>query len=827
MTEAPDACDLCGLSLPRRAVPARIGGRDLSFCCTGCRMVYTTLAEAAGAPDPARFRETDLFRQCQEAGIIPRTEADLDAAADPSPNTSLPEPVLPVSDDGLRLSLKVGEMWCPACAWVIEAALKKSPGVIRAACHFSTDRLVCDYDPLRTSPETIRRTVGRLGYSAAPPGEADVQARRRELIRLTVSAILTMNVMMLSFALYSGFFTELSPESIRNLSWPIFVLASAVLIYGGRPIFHRAAAGLTSGGFTMETLITLGAVSAYGYSLVNFLAGGIHLYFDTAAMLITLVLLGKALEGRARARISEGLESFFSLRPTKVRIIRPGFLEGRYAAADALRPGDRIAVASGEVVPADGTVVRGSALVDESSLTGEAAPVRMTESDWIRAGVVPLDARLEITAEAVGEGSTLGEMIAIMERALAGRSRLEGMADRAMTVFVPAVMALAVGTGGIGRLVGLSSDEAVTRAVTVLVISCPCALGIAVPLTRTAGVWLAGRMGVLVRSPDAFERAGGIDTVVFDKTGTLTEGVWRLTDIRMAPGFEAETLLAVAAGLEGSAAHPAARGIQAEARNRGIDPASVTSVSIHDEGISGLWKGRSVRIGSADFAGVDAGDFPNNPESGLETVGSGVYMNVDGSAAGVFRFGDAIRPGAVEAVADLRFRGIRTAVISGDGSAATAAVAGRLGADTFEGGLLPADKADWIGRLMAAGRRVAAVGDGVNDAPALARSSLGIAVHSGTRLGREAADLTLMRPDLGLVAGFFDLSRRINRTVRRNLIFTFCYNVISIPVAMSGLLNPLVAVCAMLMSSLSVIGNTLRLTRRASGGGRSLWVQTK
>ena len=817
MIEAPDACDLCGLSLRGRAVPARIGGLDLSFCCTGCRMVYTTLAEAAGAPDPARFRETDLFRQCQEAGIIPRSEADLESATDPPPDHPLPEPILPPSDDGLRVSLKVGDMWCPACAWVIEAALKKSPGVIQAACHFSTDRLVCDYDPLRTSPDAIRRTVERMGYSAAPPGEDDRRARRRELIRLTVSAVLTMNIMMLSFALYSGFFTELSAESIRNLSWPIFVLATVVLLYGGRPIFHRAAAGLTSGGFTMETLITLGAGSAYGYSVVNLLSGGIHLYFDTAAMLITLVLLGKALEGRARAEISEGLESFFSLRPTKVRIIRPGFPDGRYAAADALQPGDRIAVAPGEVVPADGTIVQGAALVDESSLTGEAAPVRMTAGDRVRAGVVPLDGRLEITAEAVGESSTLGEMIAIMERALAGRSHLEGMADRAMTAFVPAVVALAVGTGGIGRLAGLSLDEAVTRAVTVLVISCPCALGIAVPLTRTAGIWLAGRMGILVRVPDAFERAGEIDTVVFDKTGTLTEGVWRLLDIRTAAGFDADTLLAAAAGLEGSADHPAARAIRTEARKRGIDPAPVTSVSVLDEGISGALRGRPVRIGSADFAGVGAEGFANNPESGLETLASAVYMSVDGSPAGVFRFGDSIRPGAVEALADLRSRGLWTAVISGDSPAAAAYVAEKLGINTVEGGLLPADKADWIGKVIAGGRRVAAVGDGVNDAPALARSSLGMAVHSGTRLGREAADLTLMRPDLGLVAGFFDLSRRINRTVRQNLIFTFCYNVISIPVAMSGFLNPLVAVCAMLMSSLSVIGNTLRLTRRAAG----------
>ena len=354
------------------------------------------LMEAADAPDPARFRETDLFRNCQALGIIPTTEADIPAAA-PAPEPS--EADLPnntdTPDDFLTLQLRIDGMWCPACAWVIEAALKGREGVRDVSCNFSTDRIACAYSPRLTTPDAITGVIGRLGYRAARPG-ASVAAmeRKKDLVRFGVSALLTMNVMMLSFGLYAGFFSQFSRETIRNLSWPLFIMAGIVLFYGGYPIYRRALSGLFAAAVGMETLITLGAFSAFFYSVANLIAGGIHLYFDTASMLITLVLLGKAIEGRAKEEIRQGLEAILSLRPAKARICTEGFPGGRYMAAEGLRKGDVFRVAEGETVPADGVVLTGGGLMDESSLTGEARPVARKVGDRIRSGVRALQGDL-------------------------------------------------------------------------------------------------------------------------------------------------------------------------------------------------------------------------------------------------------------------------------------------------------------------------------------------------------------------------------------------------------------------------------------------------
>ena len=503
-TSATSVCDLCGLTAHQGNITAEFKGQTYVFCCMGCRQVFNILLEATDSGDPEKFRETDLFKQCQEKGIIPKSEAELavspyrgqsDTAA--SLVADRPDAISPTSDasfDALPLNLKISNMWCPACAWLIDQSLQKSKGIISSRCNFSTDRIQVKYNPTRTSPDQIIQSISKLGYSAAvPEASRDTIERKREFIRFIICAILTMNVMMMSYALYSGFITELTTDTIYKLSWPAFMMATIVLFYGGFNFFKKAWAGLSNAAFSMETLIIMGSLSAYVYSALSLLAGSIHVYFDTATMLITLVLLGKTLERRAKRHVLEDLELFLTLKPTKVRICNQQYPEGRYVSAARLSEDDTFLVNETEIVPADGRILSGTGSVDVSSLTGEPLPVAGKPGDYIRSGSRILKGSFKIKADKVGDDSTLGQMIDIIEKTLLSKTPLEGKTDIILQWFVPAIIALATVTAIICRLAGLATEIAIIRAVTVMVISCPCALGIAIPLARVAGISIAGK----------------------------------------------------------------------------------------------------------------------------------------------------------------------------------------------------------------------------------------------------------------------------------------------------------------------------------------------
>ncbi|VTR69639.1 Heavy metal translocating P-type ATPase [Desulfosarcina cetonica] len=785
-------------------------------------MVYTMLLESTEVDDPADFRQTDLFRQCVAAGVIPASEADLirmkDSGQDDAAMGLAREAVETAGEmtDTLSLDLTVGGMWCPACAWVIETALGRLEGVTEATCHFSTDRLRCRYRPDRTDPAHIQRTVARLGYAvhdadAGANAQADL---RRELIRLVITALLSANVMMLSWALYAGFFTDLSGDAVSKISLPIVLMATAAFLYGGGPMLRKAWFGLVHLAPGMETLVGMAAGCAYVYSLVNWLSGSIHLYFDTASMLITLVLLGKLLEQQARGRVRRDLDTFFALQPSKVRIVNDQWPSGRYASIGQLAVGDRFAVEVDEIVPADGRVVSGSARVDESALTGEPRPVAVKAGDIIKSGTRIIDGRAVATAETLGKASVLGQMIAIMTRSLEQRSVFEGRTDRMLRGFVPLIVLLATGTGIACALSGLSLHQSLVRAVTVMVISCPCALGVAIPMARLAGISLAGRRGILVRDIEAFERAGTTDSIVFDKTGTLTRGRWQLVRVESRPGLDTDQVIAWAAGIEHAVDHEIARAINAHARQKGIAPARVDDIATFPDGVAGCIEKKNLRIGSRPFAWETADMATGQPSGKTETGLSRVFMSVDEQPAASLYFGDSLRPTVPDLIERLKAEYRPMAVISGDGHRVTREVAEALGADVAQGGLLPADKAAFIDQLIQQGHRPAMVGDGINDAAAMVRAHLAVALYNGQALAAEAAHLTLMRGDPAQLMDVFSLSRRVNRKVTQNLWCAWIYNLIGIPVAMSGLLTPLIAATAMLLSSLTVIGNTLLLVRR-------------
>jgi heavy metal translocating P-type ATPase len=828
-SESPSiACELCGLPLRGGAVQADFSDRTYRFCCTGCRQVFTILFEAADSSDPATFKETELFQKCQENGIIPRSEAELVSkkfAADYSSLESTGQTeseVLAFSPPGdkdvLKLNLKIGNMWCPACAWLIDETLKQTSGIINSSCSFSTDRLQVNYNPIQTSPARIIKAIGKLGYRAAEPDESKtVQESRREFIRFAISAFLTMNIMMMSYALYTGFFTELSQDTIYKLSWPAFIMATGVLAYGGFELFKKAWAGITHSAFSMETLIIMGSLSAYVYSTVNLFVGQIHLYYDTAAILITLVLLGKTLESRAKNRVLEGLESFLSLKPTKVRICNDQYPQGRFASIEQLASGDIVRVEEGEIVAADGKITSGAGSLDESSLTGEPLPVGKKPGDLLRSGSRVIKGSLWFKAEKTGEDSTLGQMMAIIEKTLLTKTPLEGKTDVILQWFVPTIIVLAAGTALVCLFNGLSTEAAMIRAVTVLVISCPCALGLAIPLARVAGISIAGKKGILVRDFSAFERAALIDAFVFDKTGTITEGKWILKEVITISEISPSQALALTAGLEKESEHFIGLEILRYANENNIQPEPVENIRIDEKGLMGQSLNGEIKFGSAEYL---AEELEKDVSGSLKTAlkeqpqHSFVFLGIAGQLAAVFIFGDRLRADARSTIEELHGRGYRLALVSGDGDRTTKAIGQEVGIRHSYGGKFPQDKANYIAELQKQGHQVAMVGDGINDAPALVQADLSMAVHSGGQLSKEAADLTLMRAEPQQIIEFLNFARQVNKKISQNLGFTFLYNAVSIPIAMSGLLNPLVAVSAMLLSSLSVTGNTLILVRK-------------
>jgi heavy metal translocating P-type ATPase len=821
-----NVCDLCGLALRAGTHEATFFDRSYRFCCLGCRQVFSILIEASESVDPANFRNSDLFQQCRDKGIIPRSEADLgsidpNGKADESGKDGVSKRAadLPPPSEGiLGLDLKIGNMWCPACAWLIDESLKKTPGVLDSFCDFSTDRLRLNYNPVQTSPAEISNALRKLGYrTVAPDDFRDVLERRNEWIRFAVSAFLTMNIMMLSYALYSGFFTEFSRDTVYKLSWPAFVMATIVLIYGGFELFKRAWSGLANAAFSMETLIITGSLSAYVYSTINLLAGSIHIYYDTSAMLITLVLLGKTLERRAKSSVLESLENFFSLKPSKVRICTDEYPTGRYVKADHLSEKDIFRIDENEIIPADGQILEGTGTVDESSLTGEPLPVRKKPGDTLRSGSRVTKGTFRVSAQQVGANSTLGQMMTIIERTLMTKTPLEGKTDIILQWFVPTIVTLAAGTAVICLFAGISPSESILRAVTVLVISCPCALGIAIPLARVAGISIAGKKGLLIRNFEAFEQAERVTTFVFDKTGTITVGKWNLLDIVCDASITKDLALALAAGLEKDSEHFIAIEMIKQARAQNIQPISLINIQHAEEGIRGQWGAQILKIGSAQFLNAELKATNPLKEAALArptAEHSFVYLGIDGRLVAVFIFGDAVRPDALETVQTLNSRHLRLALVSGDGEQTTRAVGDQIGIRQSLGGRLPQDKSRFIVELQQKGCQVAMVGDGINDAPALVQADLSIAVHSDGQLGKQTADITLMRGQPSQIIEFLDFAKQVNHKIDQNLVFTFLYNAVSIPIAMSGLLNPLVAVTAMLLSSLSVTGNTLMLVRK-------------
>ncbi len=800
--------------------PASLRFPVLGMTCASCvGRVERALRAVPGVADVSVNPATELADVRADAGTDPQALAVAMRAAVSDAGYSLPT---------REIALVIGGMTCASCVNRIERALRGVPGVIEASVNLATERArvkaIAD-DEAELAARLIAAVVD-AGYTATLPQEAAAAAAPRvakETVHLLLAAALSLPLVAPMLALPFG-------EHWMLPGWLQLLLATPVQFWLGARFYRAAWGALKARSGNMDLLVALGTTAGYGLSayhlLVPYLAGdglsggaGHHaqpaLYFEASAVVITLILMGKWLEARAKRQTTEAIRALQALRPTRARLRRDG-REVDVAVSD-VAVGDVVVVRPGERFPVDGEVVEGLTHADESLITGESLPVSKGEGDRVTGGAVNGEGLVAVRTAAVGAESALARIVRMVEDAQAGKAPIQKLVDRVSSVFVPVVMVIAlIALLGWGFVTG-DWSAAILNAVAVLVIACPCALGLATPTAVMAGTGVAARAGILIKDAEALELAHEVSIVAFDKTGTLTEGKPALDEAVAVDGRQAR-MVALAASLQSGSEHPLAKAVLAAHGDAPLSPAAEVR-AVPGRGVRGVVEGRTLLLGSGRMmveAGVDLSPLSARADA-LAAAGCTVSwlaeVGVDGAALlGLLAFRDRPRPGAAEAITRLRALGVRTVMISGDNAGAAGAVAAALGIDDVRANVLPEQKADAV-RALAAEGRVAMVGDGINDAPALAAADVGIAMGSGTDVAMHAAGITLMRGDLDLIAAALDISRRTVRKIRQNLFWAFAYNIVGIPLAAFGLLDPVVAGAAMAFSSVSVVANTLLLRR--------------
>lgn len=728
-------------------------------------------------------------------------------------STTLAMPGQPATFD-----LQVLGMTCASCVTRVEKALLKVPGVSAVSVNLATERATVQATTA-VQAAALGQAVEKAGYQSRPVGieSADApQVGSHDWLPVAVGAALTL-------PLVAPMLLQVFGISWMLDGWLQLALATPVQFWLGARFYRAGWKAARAGSGNMDLLVALGTSAAYGLSVYLLLKhaehGMPHLYFEASAAVVTLVLLGKWLEARAKRSTTAALQALNALRPAVARVLRGG-IESEVPVG-LVRIGDLVLVRPGDRIPVDGEVVEGSSHVNESLITGESLPVAKTAGDRVTGGSVNAEGVLTLKTAAVGAETTLARIIRLVESAQAAKAPIQRIVDRVSAVFVPVVLGIALLT--LLGWVAVTGDweQALVNAVAVLVIACPCALGLATPTAIMAGTGVAAQQGVLIKDAQALELAHAVDTVVFDKTGTLTEGRPTLVAIHAAPGFQESEVLALSAALQKTSEHPLARAVLDKVREERLPvPEARAARALPGRGLEAFVRGQRLTLGSSRLLrelGLEPGLLSEHAQR-LEAQGSSIsWLTQDTDQGqrlmGLLAFGDAPKASSQRAVERLHALGIETVLLTGDTQGSAVAVGKALGITRIHAEVLPADKAAVVQQLRASGKTVAMVGDGINDAPALAAADVGIAMATGTDVAMETAGITLMRGDPQLVAASLDISRRTYATIKRGLFWAFIYNLVGVPLAAFGLLNPMLAGAAMAFSSVSVVGNALLLRR--------------
>jgi Cu+-exporting ATPase len=727
-----------------------------------------------------------------------------------------------------RISFPVTGMTCAACQARVQRALQAEPGVSDAAVNLVTNTAAVVYNPTAVSPQRLIDAVRATGYEATlPSAEADngdegdratIEHARTLAIRAVVSVIAGLMAMAFSMTLMDS----------TGVRYGLLGLTAVIVGWAGRDIYRAAWKTIAHRSADMNVLVTLGTASAFIYSAVATVApqlfsrNGIapDVYYEAVIFIIGLVLAGRAIEARARVKTTDALRRLATLLPNTARVERAGTWQDIPLAE--VRPGDVVLVRPGERLPVDGKIIDGASEVDESMLTGEPLPVVKAAGDMVVGGTVNTTGSFRYTATSVGASSVLARIAKLMRDAQLSRAPVQKLADRVSAVFVPTVLGIALATLGVWLIVGgvAALPHAIVAAVSVLIIACPCAMGLAVPTAVMVATGRGAELGLLIKGGEILQRAGDVDTVVFDKTGTITEGRPRVTRVVPVAGVNEREVLEMAATLESHSEHPIASAIVKAAGERKISLGAADDFRSHTgRGVTGHIGAKKVAVGNESLL-RDSGIDPDTAEL-RRTVGeTALLVAVDGRLLGTIIVADAVRTSSQAAVEQLKLLGIESVLVTGDRRAPAESAARTVGISNVVAEVLPEEKVAIVQRLQREGRVVAMVGDGVNDAPALAQADVGISMPKGTDIAVEASDVALLRSDLASVATTISLSRRTMRTMRQNLFWAFVYNVIGIPIAagvlyplIGMLLNPIIASAAMALSSVSVVMNSLRLRR--------------